>query len=174
MEFGDFECPSCGRYATITEPDVRAKLIETGMVRFTYYDFPLTQLHKHTMVASMAAACADDQGKFWPMHDKLYETQYDWTGQVTDNPRKVIDAGAQAIGLDMPKWNTCMEQRPHETRIKANYAFGLPYVKGGTPTFIINGQELRENPSYDGIKAAVDEAIRIKTAASAPIPTSAP
>jgi protein-disulfide isomerase len=174
MEFGDFECPGCGRFATITEPDIRSRLIETGQVRFTFYDYPLVQLHKHTMVAHMAAACAEDQGKFWPMHDKLFETQYEWSGVVTDNPRKVIDAGAEAVGLNMQTWKQCMETRPHETRIKANYAYGLNYVRTGTPTFIINGVEMKESPSYDAIKTAVDEALRVKQAASAPIPAAAP
>src|SRR6185437_8971592 len=69
-EFGDFECPQCGRFATLTEPDVRARLVNTGQIRFRYIDFPL-DIHKNTWNASCAAACADQQGKFWQMQRDL-------------------------------------------------------------------------------------------------------
>ena len=67
VEFADFECPSCGGWATVTEPDVRSRIIEPGLANLTYYDYPLEQ-HRNTLAASNAAACADEQGKFWPMH----------------------------------------------------------------------------------------------------------
>ena len=70
-EFGDFECPHCGEFARVTEPDVRAKLVNTGIVAFRYYDFPLPGF-KNSWTAHLAASCAEDQGKFWEMHDKLY------------------------------------------------------------------------------------------------------
>src|SRR2546423_1905077 len=97
MEFGDFECPQCGRFATLTEPDMRARLISTGIVQFTFYDFPL-QMHKNTWPASNAAACADEQGKFWPMHDKLFDSQDQWNGEATDNPGKVFAGFAGELG----------------------------------------------------------------------------
>jgi len=61
-----------GNYSVVTEPDVRKRIIDPGLARVTYYDFPLPQ-HKNTMVASEAAACANDQGKFWEMHDRLFQ-----------------------------------------------------------------------------------------------------
>src|SRR3954469_25037207 len=67
-EFGDFECPQCGRFATLTEPDVRNRLVNAGKVRIRYIDYPLP-MHRNTWNASRAAACADEQGKFWEMHD---------------------------------------------------------------------------------------------------------
>ena len=170
IEFADFECPACGTFATVTEPDVRKHLVETGIARYTFYDFPLTNIHKNVVPAHMAAACAADQGKFWEMHDKLFEGQFDWNGQATENPRSVISKYAEAIGLDMAKWNTCMDTNAHMDRIKANYALGMTYRVGSTPTFLINGSQLQGAPIYDDLKAAVDAAL----AAKAPIPTTVP
>lgn len=168
VEFADFECPACGSYASITEPDVRKNLVETGKVRYTYYDFPLTNAHQNTLTASMAAACAADEGKFWEMHDMLFQGQYDWNGQATKTPRDVIAKYAQTIGLDMKKWNTCMDTNAHMDRIKANYALGMTYKVGSTPTFLINGSKLEGAANYDDINAAVNAAM----AANLPIPTS--
>lgn len=170
VEFADFECPACGNFARITEPDVRKNLVETGKVRFTFYDFPLVNAHLNTIPASMAAACADDQGKFWAMHDALMLGQIEWNGQATDKPRKVITSYAQNIGLDLPKWNACMDAGTHKERITANYSLGMTKQVGSTPTFFVNGQMMRGAANYDDIKAAVDASI----AATLPIPSAVP
>ncbi len=85
LEFADFECPACGNYSVVTEPDVRKRIIDPGLAQVTYYDFPLPQ-HKNTMTASEAAACANDQGKFWEMHDRLFQGQTDWNTEATSDP----------------------------------------------------------------------------------------
>ena len=170
VEFGDFECPACGNYATITEPDVRKNLVATGVIRYTFYDFPLVNAHLNTIPAAMSAACADDQGKFWEMHDALFANQFEWNGQATSNPRGVITAYAQKIGLDLTKWNACMDASAHADRIKANYALGMTKQVGSTPTFFVNGAKLDVNQTYDNIKAAVDAAI----APTLPIPDKVP
>lgn len=173
-EFADFECPACGRYAVITEPDVRKNLVETGLVRYTYYDFPLS-MHPNTVPASMAAACADDQGKFWEMHDALYNGQLDWDGQHSSNPRGTFAGYATRIGLDVKKWGACMDAGTHEERIKANYTLGLTMAVPSTPTFYVNGKKLdtRAN-SYDEIKAAVDAAMPVApTVPATPVPAPA-
>ena len=171
VEFGDFECPTCERFATLQEPDIRKNFVNTGIARFTFYDFPLTNLHPNTLVASNTAACADDQGKFWEMHDALFTSQGEWDGHGgTSNPRGVITSLARQVGLDLTKWNACMDASSHIDRIRANYALGVTKSVGGTPTFFVNGAEMHGNPTYDNIKAAVDAAV----APSLPIPGSAP
>ncbi|MGH7621153.1 MAG: DsbA family protein, partial [Gemmatimonadaceae bacterium] len=82
MEFADFECPACGNFAVITEPDVRTRIVNTGLASYRFFDFPLP-MHKNTMVASNAAACAADQGKFWEMHDALFRNQPEWNTEAT-------------------------------------------------------------------------------------------
>lgn len=170
IEFADFECPACGNFANVTEPDVRKNLIETGQVRYTFYDFPLLNAHQNTIPASMSAACANDQGKFWEMHDALFMGQIEWNGIATSNPRKVISVYAGKLGLDMAKWNACMDANTHSERIRANYAFGMTKQVASTPTFFINGQAYPGAMPYDDIKKAVDAAL----AASVPIPSTGP
>ncbi|HYW51643.1 MAG TPA: thioredoxin domain-containing protein [Gemmatimonadaceae bacterium] len=170
IEFADFECPACGNFAQITEPDVRKNLVATGKVRYTFYDFPLTNIHQNTIPAAMAAACADDQGKFWEMHDVIFEGQIEWNGIATNNPRKVLAGYAERLKLDLPKWNACMDAGTHAERIRANYALGLTKQVPSTPTFFINGQPMLGAANYDDIVKAVDAA----NAAREPIPTAVP
>jgi protein-disulfide isomerase len=159
VEFADFECPACGNFANITGPDVKKRLVETGQARLQFYPLPLN-IHKNTWDASLAAACADDQGKFWEMHDRLFQGQYDWSGQATSNPRKVIRAYAQELGLDMGKYSACMEDERHRPRIQASYDYAVSMNVGSTPTFLIGGKMYPGSLPYDRIKALVDEAAK--------------
>jgi protein-disulfide isomerase len=175
MEFADFECPACGNFATITEPDVRKNLVATGIIRYTFYDFPLVNLHENTIPAAMSAACADDQGKFWEMHDQLFAGQIDWNTQATRNPRGVISGYAQKLGLDMTKWDACMDANTHLERIKANYALGVTKQVGSTPTFVVNGiTQPAGAANYDELKRAVDAAIAPTLAIPSSVPDAAP
>lgn len=166
MEFADFECPACGQFAAVTEPDVR-RLVDSGIVRYHYYDFPLSQ-HRNTLAASIAAACADDQGKFWPMHDRLFAGQLDWNTEATSNPEPVFDGYARAIGLDVSKWKTCFDAHRHLKRILGNRREGAAYHVEETPTFVIGGKMLAGPLPYDVFRAYVDSAeLRVAAASIA-------
>ena len=132
LEFADFECPACGNYSVVTEPDVRKRVIDSGLARVTYFDFPLPQ-HKNTLVASEAAACANDQGK-------------------------LMKGYAQAIGLDVDKWRGCVESRAHQRDINANKAEGERRQVNQTPTFVIGNRMIAGALTDDQIKAYVDSA----------------
>lgn len=170
LEFGDFECPSCGQFATITEPDVRTRLIATGQVAITFYDFPL-DIHRNTWAASNAAACANDQGKFWEMHDRLFQGQNDWNTQATNDPVGVMKGYAKELGLDVSAWKSCVDDAKHLGRIKGNRDEAIRRNIGSTPTFIIGDKMVPGNLGYDAFKAYVDSA-----AAAAPksAPAAAP
>lgn len=158
MEFGDFECPGCGQFANVTEPDVRARLVNTGIVAFYFYDFPLSQ-HKNTWTAHMAAACADEQGKFWGMHDRLYGGQLEWSGEVTGNPVKVMSRYAADLGMDVNAWRTCVETQKGAARVKGNQEEGVRRNVSQTPTFIIGSKQIAGSLSYDMFKSLVDSAL---------------
>ena len=136
VEFADFECPSCARFATITEPDVRTRIIETGLANLTYFDLPLPQ-HVNSQPASNAAACADDQDKFWAMHDQIYARQHEWSTYATKNPKGSLRAAAQAAGLDLSAWEECYDARRHQARVDANAAEAGRRGVNQTPTFFI-------------------------------------
>jgi protein-disulfide isomerase len=159
VEFADFECPACGGYATVTGPDVKKRLVETGLARVEFYPFPL-DIHKNTWDATLAAACANDQGKFWEMHDRLFEGQLEWSGQATSNPRKVIRGYAEQLKLDMPKYEQCMESETHRPAIQASYNYAVQMGVGQTPTFIIGGKMYPGALPYDEVKRLVDEAAK--------------
>jgi protein-disulfide isomerase len=165
VEFADFECPSCAGFSVVTEPDIRARIINPGLANLTYMDFPLTQ-HRNTLAASNAAACADEQGKFWPMHDRLFQAQTEWNGEATDVPKPFFKRYAQEVGLDVAKWEACYDARKYQKRISANLAEGLRNGVNSTPSFIIGNKLYAGMRSYDAMKAIVDSVS--KTASPAP------
>ncbi|HEY0777313.1 MAG TPA: thioredoxin domain-containing protein [Gemmatirosa sp.] len=168
IEFADFECPVCGQFATVSEPDVRKQLINTGLARYRMYDLQVNTAHRNSPAASLAAACADEQGKFWPMHDRLFEGQNDWNSEATSEPRPVFAGYAQQLGLDMTRWNQCFDAHRHLERLAANRAEAERVGFQGTPNFVI-GNRLYANPlTFDQIKAAVDSA-RTRAGATPPV-----
>jgi protein-disulfide isomerase len=157
MEFADFECPACANYTVVTEPDVRKRIIDSGLAQVTYYDFPLPQ-HKNTLVASEAAACANDQGKFWEMHDRLFQGQGDWNTQATSDPAKVMKGYAKDLGLDVDRWQQCVDRRTHERDILANKAEGERHHVNETPTFVVGDRIVPGAIGFDQLRAFVDSA----------------
>jgi protein-disulfide isomerase len=155
IEFGDFECPSCGQFSALTEPDVVSRLVNTGQIRFRYIDFPL-QMHKNTWDASLAAACANDQGKFWQMHDALFANQDRWNGEATSRPRGPIGDLAKAIGLDMTRYNACMDAETHRRQIQANLDEAVRRQVPSTPTFVFGDKMVPGALPYDKFKEYVD------------------
>jgi protein-disulfide isomerase len=166
-EFADFECPACGQYATLTEPDVRARLVNTGKIRVRYMDFPLA-MHKNTWDASLAAACANDQGKFWEMHDALFAEQDRWNTEATSRPRPVIADLAKRIGLNMETYGACMDADKHRAKIEAHLAEAERRQLTSTPTFVFNGTVVATALSYDRFKGYVDAAAKSAPLQSAP------
>jgi protein-disulfide isomerase len=170
-EFADFECPVCGAYATVTEADVRSRIINAGLAYYKYYDFLISSQWSNSEIASNAAACADDQGKFWQMHDRLFAGQDQWgltaneASQLTDNPVPIFEGYAKDIGLNTTQFNQCLESRKDKARVIANAAEGHRRGVNQTPTFYINGKRLLGGQTYDAIKGAVDEAAAAAKAA---------
>ena len=159
VEYGDFECPICGQFATVTEPDVRTRIVNTGLARFRYVDFPL-EAHPNSLFAHNAAYCAGAQGKFWEMHDRIYEGQPEWSGLETakvPNAAKIMKQYARGLALDTKAFNTCLDSRQFEPQIEANRAQGLALRVDGTPTFFIGNQMIRSGLiPYDELKKIVD------------------
>ncbi len=159
VEFADFECPACGQYAVVTEPQVRSELVNTGKVRIRFMLFPLN-IHRNTWDASLAAACANDQGKFWEMHDALFANQDKWNGEATSRPRGPISELAKGIGLDMNKYGACMDNDTHRAEIQASEQEAERRQIQQTPTFIFNGTMVPGALPYDAFKHYVDEAMK--------------
>jgi protein-disulfide isomerase len=172
-EFGDFECPACNQFAEITEPDVRAQFVNTGRIRFRFIDFPLVNVHRNTLNASVAAACADEQGQFWPMHDILYAKQDVWNGEATTNPDKVIKGLAHAIpGIDGGKFDLCLDTRHALGKVQSHMQLAMDRKIERTPTLIIGSKEFGAI-GIDEFKQAVDEELAALDTAKASTAKSA-
>jgi protein-disulfide isomerase len=137
VEYGDYECPYCGKaYHTVKELQRRMG----DQLRFVFRNFPLTQLHPFAENAAEAAEAAGVQGKFWEMHDTLFEHQ-----QALDNNNLV--SYAVALDLDEGKFIYELTKHVYATRMLEDVMSGTRSGVNGTPTFFING--LRYDYSYD-------------------------
>ena len=157
IEFADFECPGCGQFANVTEPDVRKNLIETGRARFRFLDFPVNSSHANSLTASLAAGCAHDQGKFWEMHDLIFQTQDRWSTPYTNNPRKVMNDLAGQLQLNMEQFGQCMDTKKYQANVKANAEEATRVGVNSTPSFLVDGK-IFTGGNYDQLKQAVDSA----------------
>jgi protein-disulfide isomerase len=167
VEFADFECPGCGQFATVTEPDIRERLVRTGRARFRLFDFQVTPAHRNAPAASLAAACAGDQGKFWEMHDRIFAGQHEWSTQTTQTPKTVFAGYARAIGLNETTWNQCYDARTHVGRLAAHAAEAERRRVQSTPSVFIGDKLISQGMVYDVIKAYVDSAATRAPAAPA-------
>jgi protein-disulfide isomerase len=135
-EFSDFQCPACGGLA----PSLSRVAKDYGdRVRIVFRNFPLT-MHKYAFLASRAAEAAGQQGKFWEMHDLLYENQKDWSDAM--EPRVQFASYATRLGLDVQRFKADMERQDFAQRIRADMERGNSLGVKGTPTVYLNGREL--------------------------------
>ena len=131
VEFSDFECPFCGRWFQQTFPAIDEKYIKTGKANLIYRDFPLN-FHTQAQKAAEASECADEQGKFWPMHDKLFN-------EGEQGGVEGFKKYAKDLGLDTGKFNKCLDSGEMAGEIRKDLADGGRYGVSGTPGFFING-----------------------------------
>ena len=130
VEYGDYQCPYCGA----AYPEVKRVQKELGSeLRFVFRNFPLTNIHEHAMNAAETAEAASAQGKFWPMHDFLYEHQ------KTLGDSKVALGHAKKLTLDTQRFEREIAQHLHRKRIEEDFNGGIRSGVNGTPTFYING-----------------------------------
>ena len=154
-EYADYECPACQQFAVVQFPTIAERLIRTGKVRWRYRDFPLDQ-HRNSRPAAHAAACADEQGKYWEMSHRIYSWEPNWTLKADGN--SVFREHAKALGLDLARYDDCMETARFAGRIQAGRNEGAAAGVGSTPTFLINGRLYPGGGAvhYDMLKALLD------------------
>ena len=134
VEYGDFECPYCGMAYPIVQAIQRAL---GPSLRLVFRNFPLTESHPHAEHAAESAEAAAAQGKYWEMHDTLFEHQEN----LDDG---ALSGYAKALGLDAERVKRELETGAHVERVRSDFHSGVRSGVNGTPTFFINGQR------YDG------------------------
>ncbi|MEO8449364.1 MAG: thioredoxin domain-containing protein [Gemmatimonadota bacterium] len=150
-EYADYQCPVCQDWATVQFPSVKKELIETGLVKWRYRDFPLDEIHQNARLAAHAGACGDDQGKFWPMFEAIYAAHPQWAQSTNAAP--VLQGAARSAGLDVGKYDACMQSAKFAGRIQASRDEAIRLGVNSTPTFLINGRLYAGRLSSDSLKA---------------------
>jgi protein-disulfide isomerase len=158
VEFSDFECPFCRR----VQPTLQQILTRyADKVRLVYRDFPIDSAHARARPAAEAARCADDQGKFWPYHDRLYAAG-------TDLSSDQLRALAREVGVDMAAFEACIAARTHREEIEKDVDEGVRFGVTRTPTFFINGKPLTGAQPLDGFVRLIDEELAPPSPQTAP------
>ncbi|MBA1147504.1 DsbA family protein [Ectothiorhodospiraceae bacterium WFHF3C12] len=143
-EFADYQCPACARLAPIMER-FREEYVETGKVRFVFFDFPLEQ-HDNAVPAAMAARCAGDQDAYWAMHERLYDAQSTWA--ETNDPMTRFADYAAALDLDTDMFNRCMLSGRHREAVTNSREAGARMRVPRTPTIYVDNIRLTQPGWY--------------------------
>src|SRR5919107_5483346 len=147
-EFADYQCPFCQTFATLQMPTIEERLIDTGRLRWRYRDFPLQQ-HPFSRLAAHSAACADEQGKYWDQHQRIYDNQSEWSAARDAGP--LFRNYARAAGLDLGRYDSCMKAGKFAGRIQASYNEGVQLGVSSTPTLLVGDRLYRGRFDSDAI-----------------------
>ena len=153
IEYSDFQCPACGSYYPILKKineDLGAK------VRFAYRHFPLPQ-HKNAKLAATVAEAAGLQGKFWEMHDLIFQNQSDWSEDK--NAAILFAKNAQDVGVVLARFQTDVASGDIKAKIENDYKSGIKAGVNSTPSFFLNGKKITNPRNYDEFKNAIEQTL---------------
>ncbi len=153
VEYGDYQCPYCGAAYPVVK---RLQKTLGKKLRFVFRNFPLTQSHPYALIAAEAAEAAALQGKFWEMHDLLFEQQ------AFLDP-DIIPSWAERIGLDLEKFGNDIKRDIVAKRITEDRRSGIRSGVNGTPTFFINGPRYDGSPDYGSLLAALESELDLRS-----------
>jgi len=154
VEFGDYQCPACAVY----HPFVKQLLSDfPGKINFVYRHFPLP-IHKNAVISAYAAEAAGVQGKFWEMHNKIYETQNVWSN--SESPADTFVTYAADLGLNIDKFLTDIDSETVKSIVKRGLSDGNLAGINSTPTFFLDGVEMPLFATYDELKKTIEDKLK--------------
>ena len=157
IEYSDFQCPACAAYY----PLVKQLLSEfDDKIYFAYRSFPLTSIHKNAMISAQAAYAANLQGKFFEMHDMLFQTQTSWA-QTGNAPDTFVEY-AKKLGLDSDKFKKDMNSGEAKNYVAGSQNQATAIGINSTPTFFVNGRQIANPRSYDDFKKIIQDELNKK------------
>lgn len=166
VEYGDYQCPACGN----AHPIVKQILKDfDGKVTFYFRNFPLAQVHPNAMAAANAAESAAAQGKFWEMHDMLFQSQREWSELAGTTAINKFAEYAKSIGLDSAKVKQAATNKEFQARIDQDIADGNAQGVQSTPTFLVNGKPVRTS-SYAALRDAIEAELKTASPAASASP----
>ena len=157
VEISDFQCPFCKQWHDETFAKIDQEYVKTGKVRLAYLNFPLTRIHKNAQAAAEAAMCAGVQGKFWELHESLFQTQPKWA--ELKSPVAVFDSLARAAKVDPKDWSNCMTTHATAKLIQADRDRSTQAGVESTPTFFVGDRALAGAYPVDTFRVVLDQAI---------------
>jgi protein-disulfide isomerase len=156
IEVSDFQCPYCKEWHDQTYKTFLDELVSTGKVRLAYVNFPLSS-HQFAWPAAESAMCAAAQGKFWEMHDALFNTQQQW--EVLPSPALFFDSLARAQKVDIDRWHQCVQSGKMKPLIQADHDRAETAGASATPSFMIGDKLLAGAQPIEVIRQVVDSAM---------------
>ncbi len=159
IEFSDYQCPFCRTFWKETFPSIKRDYIDTGKVVFIYRDFPLS-FHPAAHISAQSAQCAGDQGKYWEMQDKIFGEQDKKGSGTIQYGATDLKKWAQEIGLDMNKFNQCLDSEKFKAEVDKDLADGSKAGVNGTPSSFVNGQLIVGAQPYPAFKVIIDEELK--------------
>ncbi len=158
-EFGDYQCPPCGAL----HPDLKKLKGEYGTrIKFVFHQFPLTRIHQHAAIASFAAVAAGQQGKFWEMHNLLYESQDVW--KETENFAPILVNFARQLGLNLEQFEKDINDPRVKSIVLNDVQRGEAMGVTGTPTLFLNGQLIDSDKlTMEYLRQEIDKLLKAKS-----------
>jgi protein-disulfide isomerase len=149
VEYGDYQCPYCGAAHPVVKRLQRAL---GKKLRFVFRNFPLTQAHPYALVAAETAEAAALQGRFWEMHDFIYEHQADLDPEV-------LPSWVEQVGLNLAEFGAAIKRADITERVREDRASGIRSGVNGTPCFFINGTRYEDALEYEALHSALVEQV---------------
>ena len=151
VEYGDYQCPYCADVHPMIQSIVKTM---GASLRFVFRHMPLSDVHPYAQYAAEAAEAAGAQGKFWEMHDAIYDHQSDLGSDL-------MHTLALALNLDMPRFEADMEVRRYRPRVKRDFMGAMRSGVSATPTFFINGERYEGNPEQRALLTALQRTLAV-------------
>lgn len=153
VEFGDFQCPFCGRFSQTTEKEIIEKYVKTGKAKFVYRDFAF--LGPESEWSAVASHCAEEQGKFWQYHDYLYSHQNgENEGAFSKENLKKF---AMSLGLDMTQFGSCLDSDKYLEKVRKNTEDGRKLGVSGTPSTFVDGTKITGAVPFSEFQALIEK-----------------
>lgn len=156
VEYGDYQCPFCGRFFSQTEPSLRKDYVQTGKVKMVYRD--LAFLGPESQAAAEAAECAKDQGKFWAYHDELFKEEIADSVENNGNlSRELFLELASRVGLYASEFASCLDGKKYSDLVKSTTQEAQALGVNATPTSFVNGELIQGAQPYTVFQSAIDK-----------------
>lgn len=153
-EFADYQCPHCRRFSGAMGKMID-EYVESGQVRYVFFDFPITSSHPNAMAAAQAARCAGRQGAYWAMHDALFEHQQEWASASAPTAR-FRDYARAIEGIDAGRLAGCVESGETRDEVRASQKFVRKIGVQSTPTILVGTQPVTGAIPYSRLQSMIE------------------